>query len=35
VLLGCAEAALFYARRKLIAGPASDVEARMRAEHGS
>jgi ATP-binding cassette subfamily B protein len=32
VLLGCAEAALFYARRKLIAGPASDVEARMRAE---
>ncbi|WP_447005440.1 ABC transporter ATP-binding protein [Saccharothrix isguenensis] len=31
-LLGCAEAALFYARRKLIAGPASDVEARMRAE---
>ncbi|MEV8438492.1 ABC transporter ATP-binding protein [Actinosynnema sp. NPDC051121] len=32
VLLGCAEAGLFYARRKLIAGPASDVEARMRAE---
>ncbi|GAA1262778.1 ABC transporter ATP-binding protein [Saccharothrix xinjiangensis] len=32
VLLGCAEAALFYARRKLIARPASDVEARMRAE---
>ncbi|MFD7657211.1 ABC transporter ATP-binding protein [Actinosynnema sp. NPDC059797] len=32
VLLGCAEAGLFYARRKLIARPASDVEARMRAE---
>ncbi|TQM81410.1 ATP-binding cassette subfamily B protein [Saccharothrix saharensis] len=32
VVLGCAEAGLFYARRKLIAGPASDVEARMRAE---
>jgi ATP-binding cassette, subfamily B, bacterial len=32
VALGCAEAGLFYARRKLIAGPASDVEARMRAE---
>ncbi|WP_367132828.1 ABC transporter ATP-binding protein [Saccharothrix sp. HUAS TT1] len=32
VVLGCAEAALFYLRRKLIAGPASDVEARMRAE---
>ncbi|MFI9010427.1 ABC transporter ATP-binding protein [Actinosynnema sp. NPDC053489] len=31
VALGCAEAGLFYARRKLIAGPASDVEARMRA----
>ncbi|GGP34725.1 ABC transporter ATP-binding protein [Saccharothrix coeruleofusca] len=30
--LGCAEAALFYARRKLIAGPAADVEARMRAD---
>ncbi|PSL54030.1 ATP-binding cassette subfamily B protein [Saccharothrix carnea] len=32
VALGCAEAGLFYARRKLIAGPASHVEARMRAE---
>ncbi|MCE6994220.1 ABC transporter ATP-binding protein/permease [Saccharothrix sp. S26] len=32
VALGCAEAGLFYARRKLIAGPASDVEARMRDE---
>ncbi|QFZ16500.1 ABC transporter ATP-binding protein [Saccharothrix syringae] len=32
VLLGCAEAGLFYARRKLIAGPAAGVEARMRAE---
>ena len=32
VLLGCSEAGLFYARRKLIAGPASDVEARMRAD---
>ncbi|MFT7839423.1 ABC transporter ATP-binding protein [Saccharothrix sp. BKS2] len=31
VLLGCAEAALFYARRRLIARPASEVEARMRA----
>ncbi|GAA3847653.1 ABC transporter ATP-binding protein [Saccharothrix violaceirubra] len=30
LLLGLGEAALFYARRKLIAGPAADVEARMR-----
>ncbi|MEJ2853847.1 MULTISPECIES: ABC transporter ATP-binding protein [unclassified Saccharothrix] len=31
LLLGVGEAALFYARRKFIARPASDVEARMRA----
>ncbi|MFI9814122.1 ABC transporter ATP-binding protein [Saccharothrix variisporea] len=31
LLLGIGEAALFYARRKFIARPASDVEARMRA----
>lgn len=30
LLLGIGEAALFYARRKFIARPASDVEARMR-----
>jgi ATP-binding cassette subfamily B protein len=30
--LGCAEAGLFYARRKLIARPSTQVEANMRAE---
>jgi ATP-binding cassette subfamily B protein len=32
LLLGCAEAALFYARRRLIARPAAGVEAHLRAD---
>ncbi|WP_308258453.1 ABC transporter ATP-binding protein [Saccharothrix obliqua] len=32
LLLGAAEAGFFYARRRFIARPASDVEARMRAD---
>ncbi|WP_433267894.1 ABC transporter ATP-binding protein [Actinosynnema sp. CS-041913] len=32
LVLGIAEAAFFYARRRFIARPASDVEARMRAD---
>jgi ATP-binding cassette, subfamily B, bacterial len=32
LVLGCAEAALFYARRRLIARPAAGVEAHLRAD---
>ena len=32
LVLGCTEAALFYARRRLIARPAASVEAHMRAD---
>ncbi|WP_330878147.1 ABC transporter ATP-binding protein [Umezawaea sp.] len=32
LVLGCAEAALFYARRRLIARPAAEVEAHLRAD---
>jgi ATP-binding cassette subfamily B protein len=31
-LLGCAEAGLFFCRRKLVAGPTTRIEARMRAD---